>query len=114
MELLPRAPSALGRKQTVTASAWIERTDRRSNFLSKVSLGKGRIYELSTKTQNRAKALDFNRCHLLSLLNKPVGKPTTATPEVQLQFLSPTTPSIPSKRKLEPQMNADGRRWKKG
>jgi hypothetical protein len=85
MDLLPRVNSAPGRKQTVTASAWIERPSRKANFISRVSLGKGRIYDLSTHTTLREKALEFNRCHLLSLLNRPDRK-STAAPAEQLHF----------------------------
>ncbi len=86
MDLLPRAPASPGRKQTVTAQAWIERASRKVNFISRVSLGKGRIYDRSTHTTIRAKALDFNRCHLLELLARPKTRPGAAPVNEQLSM----------------------------
>jgi hypothetical protein len=67
-ELFEKMPGKPGRRQTVSASAWIEREDRKTPFQSMVSLGKGRVYRKSTRTKDRAKALDFNRAHLLEIL----------------------------------------------
>lgn len=69
-----------GRKQNVSAKAWITRASSKDTFISKVSLGKGRIYERSTQTKRRNLALDFNRAHLLELLSKKAKAPISPPP----------------------------------
>jgi hypothetical protein len=69
-DLIPLIPGKPGRRQTVTAKAWISRpsSGRREVFQSHVSLGDGRVYTLTTDTARRVKALDFNRSHLFAKL----------------------------------------------
>lgn len=74
-----------GRPQNVSAKAWITRESNKENFISKVSLGKGRIYERSTQTTRRNLALDFNRAHLLELLS-PKRKAAPTPPPTQLDL----------------------------
>ncbi len=86
MDLLPPQAGKKGRRQNTTAKAWIVMDKATKIFTSKVSLGKGRIYERSTQTARRNLALDFNRAHLIELLNKP---PSTKPPEEHQQSLFP-------------------------
>lgn len=76
-ELLPKPKGKPGRQRTVTAKAWISRAKPGAAFSSKVSLGDGVVHVLSTSTRVRAKALDFNRCHLLLRLNPPTQLPAS-------------------------------------
>ena len=69
-DLLPREKSAPGRRRSVTASAWIARRQKHGAYYSNVYIGTGRVHSLSTSTMDREKALAFNRCHLLQLLNR--------------------------------------------
>ena len=80
-DLIPRVPLRLGRKQSVTAKAWIIRRDSKSEFVSKVSLGKGRCSNRQTETRNRGKALEYNRLHLIELLMKSKPMPAAARAE---------------------------------
>lgn len=82
-ELFATPAGKPGRKQTVSASAWIDRENRKSDFQSKVSLGKGRVYKKSTQTTDRAKALDFNRAYLLELLLRGPSVAPSQTKESQ-------------------------------
>jgi hypothetical protein len=84
-ELIPKPKPIAGRKRNVTAKAWIVWRKATRDFVSKVSLGQGRIYERVTETGVRQKALDFNRAHLMELLNKRSGAPPVA--ELQLELL---------------------------
>lgn len=85
-ELLPREKGKPGRIRTVTANAWISRRTRKAPWYSNVYAGNGRVHALSTGTLDRAKALHFNRCHLLQILHaKPV---CSADDEVQLPLLA--------------------------
>lgn len=84
-ELIPRERQAAGRKQSVTARAWISRPNARAKFVSRVSLGKGRCSSRNTETKNRAKALEFNRLHLIELLMQPKSRPAAlAAQQVEL------------------------------
>ena len=85
-ELIPKTPEKPGRRQTLTAKAWISRVNRRGRFFSHVSLGKGETSRRATETVDRAKALDFNRAHLLELLMKP--KATAGTRAASVEQLS--------------------------
>lgn len=76
----PPAPPK-GRKQNVSAKAWITRASSKDTFISKVSLGKGRIYERSTQTKRRNLALEFNRAHLLELLTQKAKAPSAPPPK---------------------------------
>lgn len=80
-ELIPRERQAAGRKQSVTARAWISRRDSKAIFVSKVSLGKGRCSTRQTETKNRRKALEYNRLHLIELLMR--AKPKLAAPSAE-------------------------------
>lgn len=77
-----------GRKQTIVAKAWIGRKQRGACFTSHISLGKGRVYELSTGTLRRELALDFCRLHLAHHLKhgdtpyKPIAGGQTAQKEL--------------------------------
>ena len=88
MDLIPKEIGKAGRKQTVSARAWISREERGSNFMSNVSLGKGRAYKLNTETRNRSKALDFNRAHLLKLLLARPSEKSKSQSDHQLLLLS--------------------------
>ena len=77
-ELLAKPKGTPGRQRTVTAKAWISRDKAGSIFRSKVSLGDGIVHVLSTSTARRDKALDFNRCHLLSRLSATTAMPAQA------------------------------------
>lgn len=83
-ELIPRTPQPPGRKQSVTAKAWITRANSKSQFTSKVSLGRGRCYTRHTETKNRKKALEFNRLHLIELLMQKVKSPAPAAEQLEL------------------------------
>lgn len=83
--LISPPPARKGRVQNVSAKAWITRESRKDNFISKVSLGKGRIYERSTQTKRRNVALAFNQAHLLELLT-PKTKAPPAPPPIQLDL----------------------------
>jgi hypothetical protein len=87
-DLIEKPRGRKGRRQTHTAKAWVERPTSKHHFISRVSLGKGRIYDRSTGTTRREIALAFNRAHLLELLT-PKQKPTALPPTQQLDFLSP-------------------------
>lgn len=74
-ELLPKPKGTPGRRRTVTAKAWIARHSARGEFISKVSLGDGRVHALKTGTHRREQALAFNRTHLLSKLSETPAPP---------------------------------------
>jgi hypothetical protein len=85
-DLLPPEKGRPGRRRTVTANAWIDRRGKRGPWQSHVYAGCGRVHVLSAGTPDRAKALEFNRCHLLQILH---AKPATPSEEVQLHLLTP-------------------------
>ncbi len=80
-DLIPPEKGRPGRRRTVTANAWIARAGKRGPWQSHVYAGRGRVHVLSTGTPDRAKALRFNRCHLLQILH---AKPATSNEEIQL------------------------------
>lgn len=86
-ELIPKTRAKAGRRQCVTAKAWISRINRRGKFTSNVSLGTGKTHKRKTDTTVRRKALDFNRAHLLELLTTPPGKKKPATSAEQLDLI---------------------------
>lgn len=85
-----------GRKQTLVAKAWISRPGRGMPFRSHVTLGRGKVHELSTGTHRRELALDFARLHLAHHLSKGDApfRPEVAPPPVQTEFLT-TLPPCP-------------------
>jgi hypothetical protein len=93
-ELVPPPQKSKGRKQNVSAKAWITRESSKDHFTSKVSLGKGRIYERSTQTKRRNVALEFNRAHLLELLSPKTKAPATPPP-TQLDLTEWVPPQEP-------------------
>lgn len=83
-ELIATPPRAPGRKQSVTAKAWISRSNVKACFISRVSLGKGKVFERSTGTNSRTTALKFNRAHLMELLNKRSKSKQPLTEQIPL------------------------------
>ena len=61
--------------------AWISRAGRGDAFDSNVSLGKGRIYKLTTGTANRRAALEFNRSHLIAKLTGRASSAPVVPPQ---------------------------------
>ena len=89
-DLITLPKGSPGRRQTVTARAWISRpaTGRRAIFQSHVSLGDGKVFTLTTATPRRSKALDFNRSHLLAKLFLVGERSPDAASLVQGDFLN--------------------------
>jgi hypothetical protein len=84
-DLLPREKGRPGRRRTVTASAWIARRRKHGPWHSHVYVGTGRVHVLTTATTDAAKALEFNRIHLLQVLSR--SAPCTASIEEQLHLI---------------------------
>lgn len=72
-ELFGKPPALRGRKQNVSARAWISRKSNTEAFKSHVSLGDWVTHTLSSRSRIRAAALEFNRCHLFKRLRDSVS-----------------------------------------
>jgi hypothetical protein len=88
-ELLAPPAGRPGRRQTVTAKAWISRPNGKAPFVSHVSLGKGKVHTRQTQTYQRGTALDFNRTHLLDVLCRKIPAQGGVHGAEQLALLDP-------------------------
>lgn len=86
IDLLPRIKGKPGRPRTVSAHAWIDRKNARAPWKSNVYVGNGRVHVLSTSTMDRAKALDFNRAHLLHSLQSKIAQSHPTESQIHLEL----------------------------